>query len=150
MQPEEMRRVRQEIAAPLLAGLFEKIQELRRQMTPPEPLRKAINYTLNQRKTLCRCLEDGRLRSDNNLAENAMRPVAIEKTGSSSAANGAAALLMSLVRSCKDCGINLWEYFDDMLRRSMSQPVNRLRELLPGQRKPFPNDERGLLLAAQA
>ncbi len=41
--------------------------------TPSEPLRKAIDYALNQRKALCRYLGDGRLRLDNNLAENAMR-----------------------------------------------------------------------------
>jgi hypothetical protein len=55
-----------------------------------------------------------------------------------------------LVRSCKDCGINPWEYFDDGLRRIMSQPVTRLRELLPDQWKPLPKDERGLILAAKA
>jgi len=72
MTPEERRCFRQEHAAPLLAGIFQKIEELRRQTTPSEPLRKAIDYTLNQRKALCRYLEDGRLRPDNNLAENAI------------------------------------------------------------------------------
>ena len=64
-------------ATPLLTGIFEKLEELRRQTTPSEPLRKAIDYALNQRKALCRYLGDGRLRPDNNLAENAMRPVAV-------------------------------------------------------------------------
>jgi transposase len=153
MQPEERRRFRQEHAAPLLDGIFEKIEELRRQTTPAEPLRKAIDYALNQRKALCRYLEDGRLRPDNNLAENAMRPVALGRKNwlfvGSERGGRAAALFMSLVRSCKDCGINPWEYFDDMLRRIMSHPVNRLRELLPDQWKPLPKDERGLILTAR-
>lgn len=42
------------------------------------------------------------------------------------------------VKSCKDSEINPWEYFDDMLRRIMSHPVTRLRELLPDQWKPRP------------
>jgi transposase len=63
--------------APLLEGIFEKIEEVRRQTIPSEPLRKAIDYTLNQQKALCRHLEDGRLRPDNNLAENAIRPVVL-------------------------------------------------------------------------
>jgi len=48
----------------------------------------------------------------------------------------AAALFMSLIQSCKGCNVNPWEYFNDLLRRIMSHPVNRLRELLPDQWKP--------------
>jgi len=40
---------------------------------------------------------------------------------------------MSLIQSCKNCDVNPWEYFDDMLRRIMSHPVSRLRERLPDQ-----------------
>jgi len=153
MMPEERCRFRQEHAPPLLAGIFEKLEELRRQTIPTEPLRKAIDYALNQRKALCRYLEDGRLRPDNNLAENAMRPVAVGRKNwlfvGSERGGRAAALFMGLVKSCKDCEINLWEYFDDMLRRIMSHPVTRLRELLPDQWKPLPKDERGLILTAK-
>jgi hypothetical protein len=56
---------------------------------------------------------------------------------------------MGLIQSCKGCNINPWEYFDDMLRRIMSQPVARLKELLPDQWKPLPKDERGLILIAK-
>ena len=153
MAPEERCRFRQEHAAPLLAGIFAKLEELRRQTIPSEPLRKAIDYALNQRKALCRYLEDGRLRPDNNLAENAMRPVALGRKNwlfvGSERGGRAAALFMSLIKSCKDCEINPWEYFDDMLRRIMSHPVNRLRELLPDQWKPLPKDERGMILATK-
>jgi transposase len=154
MTPEERRLFRQEHAAPLLAGIFEKIDELRRQTIPSEPLRKGIDYALNQRKALCRYLEDGRLRPDNNLAENAMRPVALGRKNwlfvGSERGGKAAALFMSLVKSCKDCEINPWEYLDDMLRRIMSHPVNRLRELLPDKWKPLPKDERGLIMPIKA
>ncbi|VBB43575.1 hypothetical protein TRIP_B30003 [uncultured Desulfatiglans sp.] len=44
---------------------------------------------------------------------------------------------MSLIQSCKARDINPWEYFDDMLRRIMRHPVNRLRELLPDQWHPL-------------
>jgi len=151
--PEERRRFRQEHAAPILAGIFEKLEELRQQTIPSEPLRKAVDYALNQRLALCRYLEDGRLRPDNNLAENAMRPVALGRKNwlfvGSERGGRAAALFMSLIQSCKNCDINPWEYFDDMLRRIMSHPVSRLRELLPDQWKPLPKDERGLLLPAK-
>ncbi|MDD5476296.1 MAG: transposase, partial [Syntrophales bacterium] len=150
MDPEERRRLRQEQAIPLLEGIFQKLEELRPQTIPSEPLRKAIDYALNQRKALCRYVQDGRLRPDNNLAENAIRPVALGRKNwifvGSERGGRAAALYLSLVQSCKNCGINPWEYFDDMLRRIMSQPVSRLRELLPDQWKPAPRDERGLII----
>jgi transposase len=154
MTPDERRRFRQEHAAPLLAGIFERLEELRRQTIPAEPLRKAIDYTLNQRTALCRYLEDGRLKPDNNLAENAMRPVTVGRKNwlfvGSERGGRAAALFMGLVKSCKDCHINPWEYFDDMLRRIMSHPITRLRELLPDRWTPLPKDERGLILEAKA
>jgi hypothetical protein len=154
MKPEQRRRFRQEYAAPLLAGIFEKLEALRLQTTPSEPLRKAIDYTLNQRTALCRYLEDGRLRPDNNLAENAMRPVTLGRKNwlfvGSERGGRAAALFMSLVKSCKDRGINPWEYFDDMLRRVMSHPVQRLRELLPDRWEPLLKDERGMILSPKA
>jgi transposase len=153
MIPEERRRYRQERSAPILAGIFAKLEELRPQTIPSEPLRKAVDYALNQRQALCRYLEDGRLRPDNNLAENAMRPVALGRKNwlfvGSERGGRAAALFMSLIQSCKNCDVNPWDYFDDMLRRIMSHPVSRLRELLPDQWKPLPKDERGLLLSTK-
>ena len=154
MIPEERQRFRQEHATPILNGIFEAIDELRRQTIPSEPLRKAIDYALNQRNALCRYLEDGCLRPDNNLAENAIRPVAIGRKNwlfvGSEKGGRAAALFMGLVKSCKDCEINPWEYFDDMLRRIMRHSSTHLRELLPDQWKPLPKDERGLILEAKA
>ena len=77
LTPEERKHFRQEHATLILDGIFEMLDELIRQTIPSEPLRKAIDYAQNQRKALYRYLEDGHLRPDNNLAENAMRPVAI-------------------------------------------------------------------------
>jgi transposase len=154
LTPEERCRFRKEHATPILDGIFEKIEEIKQQTIPSEPLRKAIDYALNQKKVLYRYLEDGRLRPDNNLAENAVRPVALGRKNwlfvGSERGGRAAALFMGLIQSCKNCKINPWEYFDDMLRRIMSQPVSHLRELLPDQWKPRPKDERGMIPAAKA
>lgn len=106
MTPEERQRFRQEHATPILDGIFKALDELRNQTIPSEPLRKAVDYALNQRKALYRYMEDGHLRPDNNLAENAMRPVAIGRKNwlfvGSEKRGKAAALFMSLVKSCKD------------------------------------------------
>lgn len=140
MTPEQRRGVRDQRSRPILDGIFKRLEELNPLILPSEPLSKAINYTLNQREALYRYLDDGRLKPDNNTAENAIRPLALGRknwlfAGSERGAR-ATALFLGLIQSCKASGVNPWEYFDDMLRRIMSHPVNRLRELLPDQWKP--------------
>ncbi len=140
MTPVARKTFRLERATPILEGIFARLEEIRQETIPSEPMRKAIDYALKQKCALMRYLEDGRLRPDNNLAENAMRPVALGRKNwlfvGSERGGRAAALYMGLVKSCKDNGINPWAYFDDMLRRIMSHPVSRLRELLPDRWKP--------------
>ncbi|NCO50481.1 MAG: hypothetical protein COX16_16650 [Deltaproteobacteria bacterium CG23_combo_of_CG06-09_8_20_14_all_51_20] len=54
---------------------------------------------------------------------------------------------MGLIQACKALKINPWEYFYDMLRRIMSHPLSRLRELLSDRWQPLPRDNHtGLLL----
>ena len=77
MEPEERYRYRLEHGAPIFAKRFSRIEELKAETIPSEPLRKAVDYALNQRETLHRYPEDDGLRPDNNLAEQAMRPVAL-------------------------------------------------------------------------
>ena len=73
-------RMRQEKSKPILDSIFDRVEQLRSTTIPKEPLRKAIDYTLNQRDALMRYLEDGRLKPDNPACggtENAIRPLAL-------------------------------------------------------------------------
>jgi transposase len=150
MNSEDRRQLRQEHAKPIIDGIFERLEELKVATLPSEPLTKAIDYALNQRKALCRYLDDGRLKPDNNTSENAIRPLALGRknwlfAGSERGAR-AAALFLGLVQSCKACQVNPWEYFNEVLRRIMSHPVKSLRELLPDRWQSLPKDERGLIV----
>ncbi|MFQ5917587.1 MAG: IS66 family transposase [Candidatus Binatia bacterium] len=147
MKPEDRARQRQQHAGPILDGIFARIEELKPATLPSEPLRKAMDYALNQRQALCRYLDDGQLKPDNNTAENAIRPLALGRknwmfAGSERGAR-ATALFLGLIHSCKACEVNPWEYLNDMLRRIMSHPVNRLRDLLPDKWQPLPKDDPG-------
>ena len=77
MGPEGRCEYRNTHARPIIDRLFTRLEELLPETTPSEPLRKAINYTLNQREALYRYLDDGWLKPDNNTAENAIRPLAL-------------------------------------------------------------------------
>jgi transposase len=150
LKPEPRFLVRQERSRPLIDQLFARIEELKAQTIPSEPLRKAVDYALNQRQALYRYLEDGRLKPDNNIAENAIRPLALGRKNWLFAASErgarATALFLGLIQSCKAYQVNPWEYLDDLFRRIMSHPVSRLRELLPDQWKPLPKNEFGLIV----
>jgi hypothetical protein len=150
MTPDDRCRMRQQDAVPIIEGIFDRLEELKGQTVPSEPLRKALDYALNQRQALHCYLEDGRLKPDNNTAENAIRPLALGRknwlfAGSERGAR-ATALFLGLIQSCKACDVNPWQYFDDLLRRIMSHPINRLRELLPDQWRPVPKDDDGLIM----
>lgn len=80
---------------------------------------KAATYTLNQWKALNRYLEDGNLSIDNNASERAMRPVAIGRKNwmfvGSKPAGHRAAILMSLIASCKANLVEPWAWLKDVL-----------------------------------
>jgi transposase len=72
---------------------------------------------------------------DNNVAERAIRPLAIVRKNwlfvGSEAGSEAATVILSLVQTCRGLGLNLREYLENIIRDLMSTPINRLSELLP-------------------
>jgi hypothetical protein len=103
MTPDDRRRVREEHSRPIIDGIFARLEELKAATLPSEPLRKAIDYALKQREALYRFLDDGRLKPDNNTAENAIRPLALGRKNWLFAASErgarATALFLGLVQS---------------------------------------------------
>jgi hypothetical protein len=65
---------------PLLEEIKTSIQAARTGALPKSALAKACDYTLTLWSRLSRFLEYPELESSNNLAENAMRPVALGRT----------------------------------------------------------------------
>ena len=102
---EERFQLRQEKAKPVLNNFGLWLRETHPQTPPKGELGKAIYYSLQQWNKLNVYLEDGRLRPDNNLVENAIRPFVIGRknwlfSGSPKGAH-ASATLYSLVETAK-------------------------------------------------
>ena len=76
-------------------------------------------------------------RLDNNVAERAVRPLAIGRKNwlffGSPESGEAGAILLSFIQTCRGLGINPREYLEDIFRRLMSHNSQRLHELLPDQ-----------------
>jgi len=107
--PDAICHLRQEKAKPILEKFYNWLL-LKSDITPPKGLLgKAIQYTLNHWDRLIRYLEDGRLRPDNNLAENAIRPFVVGRKNwlFSGSPNGAKASssLYSLIETAKANGL---------------------------------------------
>jgi transposase len=74
LSPEQIYELRREKAKPILEE-FKAWMDKRMDQTPPKSLLgKAFSYALSNWSRLIRYLEDGRLKPDNNAAENAIRP----------------------------------------------------------------------------
>ena len=124
-------------SVPLLERIKKKLEEHIPGHLPQSPMRQAINYTLGLWKELNVYLQDGRLPIDNNLAEQAIRPIALGRKNwlflGSENGGHTAAVLMSFVATCHKNKINTWRYLKDVLQRIQSHPASRLEELLPDQ-----------------
>ena len=119
LRPEARRALRQEQAVPLLTKIDAERQALARTVLPKSPLGEAVRYLTNQWTALKRFVDDGRVAIDNNRAENQLRLVAVGRknwlfAGSFEGARRAA-LLYSLVQSCKLIDVPPFRYLKDVL-----------------------------------
>jgi len=122
-------------ATPVVQAFFSLMDQLHLTVLPESPIGKAVTYARNQKLALCRFLEDGRLRLDNNPAELALRHQAIGRKNWLFVAseNGATwnTTFVSLIVSCKMHRIEPWAYLRDILCLLPSWPNSQLIDLAP-------------------
>ena len=127
--------VRQEDAGPLLADLKRWLGVQLTKLAPKSALARAFRYALAHWRALTRYIDEGRLEIDNNLAENALRPVALGRKNylfaGSDEGGERAALLYSLLVTCRLNDIDPYAYLSDVLARIADHPIKRIDELLP-------------------
>ena len=70
---------KQELADSIMTSMKTCIETERIKYSPSSQAGKAFTYAYTRRDNMMRYPKDGRLRLDNNLAEDASRPVALEK-----------------------------------------------------------------------
>jgi len=135
---ERRRKLRKEKAYPEIRK-FEKWMEVNIVKCPPKSLmEEAISYTYRILKKLSLYVTDGRYRIDDNMVENSIRPLAIGRKnylfcGDDDAAQRAA-VVYSLLATCRAHGINERDWLEDILRRMPEYELGRkdCSDLLPG------------------
>lgn len=94
-----------------------------------------MSYSCNQWQALERYARDGRLAIDNNPAERAVKLVAIGRKNwlfaDSEAGGKRAAMLYSVIYTCKRMGLDPLEYLRDVLARVAAHPSSKIWELTP-------------------
>jgi hypothetical protein len=112
-------QLRQEQARPILEKLHAYLQEQHATALPKSPLGTAAGYALRNWTALTRYNEDGRLKIDNNGAEQPLRPIVLGRknwlfAGSEAAAHRSA--ILSIPSST--CAMSSSEY--RLIRRGWS------------------------------
>ena len=132
---EERYEIRQKHSRALFAQLFTLLKELAPKGLPRAQFSQAIQYALNQEAAVMRILESGEHHLDNNSIERQMKLIAIGRKNyyfaGSHEGGRWAAVLYSLLGTCKLHNVNPWEYLRDVMVRVNLRDGGTARELLP-------------------
>ena len=139
MSLEERKQLRYRKAYPILVNFEKWLYENYKTLLPQSRTAKAIAYTYSLFPQLSRYHLDGRYKIDNNLIENAIRPLALGRKNYLFCGNGDAAIraavVYSLLGSCKAAGVNPSEWMEDVLSKMYfySNGKGNPEELLPAE-----------------
>ena len=132
---DERQAYRQKHARPVLKAFKTWLDGRQIVVRPKSQLGAAIGYVQRQWDALNRYPEQGYLEIDNNRAERALRSIAIGRKNwmflGHDDSGKRAAIVYSLVVSCKNLGIDPFVYLRDVLARLPSHPSDQVGELTP-------------------
>ena len=132
---EERKALRIEKAVPILDELKDWMTTEIVKLPPKSAIAMAMAYNLKLWHRLIRYVDDGKYLPDNNLIENTIRVVALGRknymfAGSHEGARRAA-MLYSLLGTCKQLDVEPYHWLEDVLTRISDCKMSQLDELLP-------------------
>ncbi len=133
--PGERLEERKKRSRSLVDKLFVDWRRFYNELPKKSPTALAIAYALNNEVALKRFLSDGKVEIDNNIAERAMRMIAVGRKNwlfaGSDVGGETAASIYSLVETAKLNGINPWLYLKKVLEVIQDYNSTKLADLLP-------------------
>jgi len=134
--PDVRRRHRQDQSKPQIEELRVVTDDALRRLSPKSAMAKALAYGRKRWTALTRYLDGGIAEIDNNIAERAMRSVAIGRKNwlfaGSKAGGERAAAIYSVIETCKLNGIEPQTYIADVIEKiAGGWPASRWDELMP-------------------
>ncbi len=130
-----IKELRQQHSKPVLDEISTRLNDWSIELLPKSRIGQAVSYARAQWEALNRYLDAGDLDIDNNLSERVLRTVAIGRknwlfAGSDEGAKRAA-VIYSLIATCKLCRIDPFAYLRDVLDRVSTHPASRIADLTP-------------------
>jgi transposase len=135
VSPAQRKELRLNESLPIINELGKWIPKQLNKVVPKSQMAKALNYSFTRWDALSTYLYDGSLEIDNNLVENAIRPVALGRknylfAGSHKAAQRAA-MVYSFFAICKAHNVNPYRWLKHTLTHILSTQFNDVRKLYP-------------------
>jgi transposase len=131
---DERRQTRQELSRPIMEAMKVWMETEGIKYSPGSLTGKAITYAYTKWDNIIRCLDDGRLYWDNNLAENVQRPITLSRKNFLFCGNHEAAVNMSVICSllatCKAHEVNPRVYLNDVIAQMPYHKKATQEELL--------------------
>jgi hypothetical protein len=128
-----LKELRQKHSKPILEEIRGRSEDWSVEVLPKSPIGQAVGYARGQWIALNRYIDDGDLDIDNNLAERVLRIVAVGRKNwlfaGSDAGAERAAIIYSLVATCKLFEIDPFQYLRDVLDRISTHPASRIAEI---------------------
>jgi len=132
---DQLKLMREQEAKPILEEIKKWLDQNAIIALPKSTFGKAIHYCLNNWTELTNYLLDGDLRIDNNLAEQEMKRVAINRKNwlffGSDRGGEDAEVFMSLISTCRRHNVEPWSYLRDVIEILTKHPDTDLDSLLP-------------------
>jgi transposase len=133
--PDERLRQRQLRTRAVLQDLRAWFDDTLSAVSAKSPMATAIGYAISNWSALTRLVHDGRIEAHNNIAERALRGVAIGRKNylhlGSDGGGDSAAVIYTLIGSAKLSGIEPQRYLHHVLERIAGHPINRIDQVLP-------------------
>jgi len=135
LEPEAIKELRLKESLPVINELGKWIFQEIKSTLPKSQIGKAMAYAMARWDALSAYLYDGNLQIDNNLCENALRPIPLGRknylfAGSHEAAQRAA-MIYSFFAICKKHEVNPYKWLKYTLENIMSINHKKIKDLYP-------------------
>lgn len=134
--PEEVEAERKARAYPILKYLETYMLDVHKQYTPGEAMEKALRYAFAVWIRIGRYVQDGRFNIDNNLMEQAIRPITLGRKNYLFCGNNEGAennaIFYTFVACCREADIDPYKWMKEILSKPLSDMTEEeLTKILP-------------------
>lgn len=133
------RTIERQAAKPILDQFKDWLDKEALRVTPRSPIGKAMSYLVTRWQKFTKYTDHGIVEIDNNIIENAIRPLALGRKNYLFAGNHAAAITIgyyyTIFGTCKALGVNPYDYMMWFLTKAPSIKTSEIGKISPAEFK---------------